>query len=83
MTDAATARAHVLASDVLELAMDLSATTAIVLWLWVLITTIGEPELCSSTPALLSHCPLCYPAAFATLVALVSGGLLLRRRFSA
>ena len=83
MTDAATPRPYALASDVLELAMDISATTAIVLWLWVLVATIGRPELCSSAPVLLSHCPLCYPAAFATLVALVSGGLLLRRRFSA
>ena len=70
-------------SDVLELTTGLLAITAGFLWAWVYMVTEGAPELCTTTPRLLAHCPLCYPAAFTTLVALMSGGLLLRRRLSA
>lgn len=76
-------RPQVAASDMLELATGLFAITAGVLWAWVYMVTEGAPELCTTTPRLLAHCPLCYPAAFATLAALMSGGMLLRRRLSA
>ena len=68
--------------DALELATGLPAITAAVLWTGVWMITRGAPELCTSTPSLLAHCPLCYPAAFATLATLVSGGFLLKRRLA-
>ena len=72
-----------LTGDRLELASGLSAITAGVLWFVVYLMAESAPELCSPAPRLLvlEHCPLCYLAAAATLVALVGGvTLILRRR---
>ena len=80
MPRAAIARLDNVPRDLLELAAGLSAITAGVLWLSVYVLTDTAPELCSTTPRLLSHCALCYPAATATLAALGGGLALLRRR---
>jgi hypothetical protein len=75
-------RPKVTAADMLELTTGLFAVSAGVLWAWVYMITETAPELCTTTPRLLAHCPLCYPAAFATLAALIGGGLLLRQRLA-
>lgn len=70
-------------SEILELATGLCAITAGVLWFWVYQVTTTAAELCTTTPGMFAHCPLCYPAAAASLAALVSGGMLLRARLTA
>lgn len=69
--------------DILELATGFSAITAGVLWFWIYVVTEASPELCTTTPRLLAHCALCYPAVLVTLAAVVGGGMLLRARLSA
>lgn len=76
-------RLKVTTGDVLELTTGFFAVSAAVLWAWVYMAARAAPDLCTTTPRLLAHCPLCYPAAFATLAALIGGGLLLRARLSA
>lgn len=66
--------------DLLELVSGLAGVAAGVLWYAVYLLTQAAPELCSATPRLLSHCPLCYPAAAATLASLAGGMALLWRR---
>lgn len=66
--------------DLLELISGLAAVVAGVLWMSVYLLTETAPELCSATPSLLGHCALCYPAAAATVVAVVGGGMLAWRR---
>jgi len=78
-----TASRAVSTDELLQLAAGLSGITATVLWLSVALLTAAAPELCSSTANVLAHCPLCLPAALATLAALVSGGALLRRSLAA
>ncbi|MDO9338306.1 MAG: hypothetical protein Q7T61_18090 [Caulobacter sp.] len=80
MPHAPTARAADPAGELLELTTGLTAIVAGVLWFWVYLIATGDSGLCTSTPLQLSHCPLCYPAVFATLGAMISGGLLLSRR---
>jgi hypothetical protein len=80
MSRAAIVRPEKPAIDLLELASGLAAITAGSLWLLVYVLTDAAPELCSTTPRLISHCALCYPAAVATLAALIGGVALLRRR---
>jgi hypothetical protein len=69
-----------LTDDRLELASGLSAVAAGVLWFWVYLMADSGPELCSTAPRLLEHCPLCYLASAATLVALAGGLALIQRR---
>lgn len=80
MPRAAIARLENPACDRLELAAGLSAITAGALWMSVYVLTAAAPELCSTTPRVLSHCALCYPAAAATLAALAGGVALLKRQ---
>ena len=51
----------------------LSGVTAAFLWLWVFMLEASRQSagpLCSETTGLLGHCPLCYPATAATVMAL-------------
>ncbi len=65
--------------DALEWSTALAALSAGVLWSAVYVIGLEQPDLCSATTALLGHCGLCYPAAAATLAALVGGRMLFRR----
>lgn len=51
----------------------LSGITASFLWLWVVMleaARLSAGPLCSEASGLLGHCPLCYPAAIATVLSL-------------
>ncbi len=80
MPRAATTRLDEAPIDLLELISGLAAVVAGVLWLSVYLLTEGAPELCSTPPSLLGHCLLCYPAAAATVAAVVGWGALIWRR---
>ncbi len=68
------------ASELLELMTGLAAISAAVLWFWIYLAASGQGDLCTSTPHLLAHCPLCYPAVFATLATIIGGWMMIGRR---
>lgn len=76
-------RPRTLTDDLLETATGFSALSAGVLWFSIYLITENAPELCTTTPRLLAHCALCYPAAFSTLGALIGVAMLLHRRRAA
>lgn len=52
-----------------------SGVTAAFLWLWVFMleaSRLSAGPLCSEATGLVGHCPLCYPAAAASVMALAS-----------
>jgi hypothetical protein len=66
-------RALDLRGSILRTVTVLSGVSAAFLWLWVLMLEASRQSagpLCSEATGLLAHCPLCYPAALATLMAL-------------
>ncbi|MBX3479105.1 MAG: hypothetical protein KF842_01805 [Caulobacter sp.] len=71
--------------DRLSLASGLLSIAAGFLWLWVWILQAGGLEtgpLCGEASGLIGHCPLCYPAAAATVGAVVGWAMTARRRLA-
>ncbi|MBI1407109.1 MAG: hypothetical protein GC145_13405 [Caulobacter sp.] len=72
--------------DRLSLASGVLSIVAGFLWLWVWMLQAAGLEagpLCGEATGLLSHCPLCYPAASATVGAVTAWAMLARRRWAA
>jgi hypothetical protein len=70
----------------LDFVTTLAALTAGFLWLWVGLLNAAAPvggQICSASPATFAtapHCLLCYPAAAATLTAVIGAVMMLQRR---